>query len=91
MENNIDTISNGYDDRIKLTIKSDTMERLKQYIPIGCPFKKYTMFDLLTDWIKMYSWQIEKYVVYSLIDFVKSISGDAKVEIYRSSMIELLS
>ena len=54
------------------------------YIPRGCPFKNYTLFDLLEDWINMYSWILDKGQKYSISDFVKQIrSRDDKADIWR--------
>ena len=56
--------------------------------PKGCPFYDYNMFDLLSDWIKMYSWQLQRNKKIALTDFIKWIRVDGK-EIYKEPMISL--
>lgn len=86
MENYIDI---GVDGTAKCSINNNVLESLKAYKPKGCPFENYTMFDLLKDWIGMYSWQLIG--KFSLIDFLLKIKGDGKVELYRETMITLLT
>ena len=79
----------GIDGAVKCSINNNIMEHLKAYKPKGCPFENYSMFDLLKDWIQMYSWQMTERKI-SLIDFIGKIKGDGKVELYRETMGMLL-
>ena len=47
------------------------------------------MFTLLYDWIRMYSWQIERNKKISLTDFVREIKVDGK-SIYKETLIHIL-
>lgn len=87
MKNYITKQKNG---NISVSITTQAMENLMTYRPKGCPFKDYTMLDLLKDWISMYSWQITQRNI-SLVDFIKNINGDGKVSVYGNSIIELLT
>jgi hypothetical protein len=71
----------------KIDIK--TKELLKSVKPKGCPFYDYSMWDLLSDWIKMYSWQLERNKKIALEDFIRWIRVDGK-EVYKDVMINLL-
>ncbi len=82
-------VTTHYTTQWKILVKS--AKRLKMYIPRGCPFKNYTLFDLLEDWINMYSWILDKGQKYSISDFVKQIrSRDEKADIYGDTVIKLL-
>lgn len=80
-----------YRNRTKGTIQSDIANILKRFEPRGCPFKDYTMLDLLIDWVQMYSWQLDRNREYSLTEFVNTIHGDGKVIVYAPAMLELLA
>lgn len=43
-----------------VSILTKTKEFLEKVKPKGCPFYDYSMFNLLNDWIQMYSWQMER-------------------------------
>lgn len=43
-----------------ISILTKTKEFLEMAKPRGCPFYDYSMFNLLNDWIQMYSWQMER-------------------------------
>ena len=60
------------DGHVMVSVSMGTKEQLERVYPKGCPFQNYSMFDLLMDWIKMYSWQIRSSVPMSLIDSVKA-------------------
>lgn len=72
-----------------VSIQTKTKEFLESVKPKGCPFDDYSMFDLLEDWIGMYSWQIERNKKISLTEFVRSIKTDAKF-VYKEPMIQIL-
>lgn len=76
---------------VKVSMTQKAIENLKSYKPKGCPFKNYSMLDLLKDWVNMYSWQIiQRNKQISLVDFIKNINGDGKVLLYSKIMIDLL-
>lgn len=81
----------NYGDRTRGTIQSDIVNTLKRFKPRGCPFKDYTMFDLLTDWVQMYSWLLDRNREYSLTEFVNTIYSEGKVTTYVPAMLELLA
>ena len=71
-----------------VSINIRTKKLLESVKPKGCPFYDYTMFNLLSDWIKMYSCQLQRNKKILLTDFIKWIRTDGK-EIYKESMISL--
>lgn len=71
-----------------VSILTKTKEFLEMVKPKGCPFYDYSMWDLLSDWIKMYSWQLERNKKIALTDFIRWIHIDGK-EIYKNVMINL--
>lgn len=71
-----------------VSIDRRTKKLLEGVKPKGCPFYDYTMFNLLSDWIKMYSWQLQRNKKIPLTDFIRWIRTDGK-EIYKESMISL--
>lgn len=72
-----------------IAIRTTTKEFLKSVKPKGCPFNDYSMFDLLKDWVRMYSWQMERNKKIPLVDFVRQIKTDGKF-IYKEPMIYIL-
>ena len=89
MKNYIVISHNG---KIHVSIEQKAMINLKSFRPEGCPFADYSMFDLLKDWINMYSWQIvQMNKQIALADFIKNINGDGKVLLYGQTMIDLLT
>ena len=79
----------GLDGTAHICISMKTKNTLETLEPQGCPWFDYSLFDLLKDWIGMYSWQIERNKKIPLSDFVKQIRTDGK-EIYKNAMIALL-
>ena len=73
----------------KISIQTKTMGFLKSVKPKGSPFYNYSMFDLLQDWVRMYSWQMERNKKIPLADFVRHIKTDGKF-IYKEPMIYIL-
>ena len=69
--------------------KKKTKELLEKVKPSGCPFYDYSMFNLLSDWIQMYSWQMERNKKIPLAEFVRKIRTDGKW-IYKDSIINIL-
>jgi hypothetical protein len=70
-------------------ILTKTKEFLESVKPKDCPFYDYSMFNLLSDWIQMYSWQMERNKRIPLVEFVKEIRTDG-TQIYKDSMINIL-
>lgn len=87
MENNYIIVE--YNGTAHMRILKKTKEFLEAFKPKGCPFYDYSMFDLLQDWIKAYSWQIERNKKMSLADFVRKIKTDQKY-VYKGAMIRVL-
>lgn len=72
------------------TLSGKTVEALSQYMPKGCPFKNYTLLDLLKDFVIMHSWKFPASLM-STSEFVeKCAKYDIKAEIYGKDMINLL-
>lgn len=89
MENYIIVNYNG-DTKVSITNKS--AEALKQYKPCGCPFKDYTLMDLLKDFVNMYGWILDKGKRISLSDFIEACKQkDIKAETYGNAMVQLLA
>jgi GTP-dependent phosphoenolpyruvate carboxykinase len=78
-----------HSERTTVSMSQKAADNLQKYKLKGCPFKNYTMLDLLKDWVSMYSWQIERNKKVLLIDFIKEIKTDGKW-IYKKDMIELI-
>lgn len=72
-----------------VSILTKTKEFLEKVKPKGCSFCNYSMFNLSSDWIQMYSWQMERNKRIPLVEFVKEIRTDGK-QIYKDSMINIL-
>ena len=72
-----------------MSILTKTKEFLESVKPKDCPFYNYSMFDLLKDWVRMYSWQMERNKKIPLAEFVRKIRIDGK-QIYKDSMINIL-
>ena len=72
-----------------VSILTKTKEFLEKVKPKGCPFYNYSMFNLLSDWVQMYSWQMERNKKISLAESVRKIKTDGK-RIYKDSMINIL-
>lgn len=72
-------------------VESTVAKRLKMYVPRGCPFKNYTLLDLLRDLIRMYSWILDMNRKYSISDFIKKIQDrDIHAKVYGNAIIKLL-
>lgn len=77
-----------YFDNVYGKVDIRTKKLLESVKPKGRPFYDYSMWDLLNDWIKMYSWQLERNKKIALTDFIRWIHIDGK-EIYKDAMINL--
>lgn len=81
-----------YDGTVSFTINQDAMKNLKTNFPKGCPFENYSFYDLLLDFIKMYSWKADKNRQIRISDFIFQLSMEyEKVAIYRKEIVDCLS
>ena len=89
MVNSIKRETNG---TIICSINEDIRKTLSRLVPVGCPFKNYSMFDLLVDWITMYDWIIYGMREISLVDFIEILKkrGYVHVLAYGDVMINIL-
>lgn len=87
MQNNYIIVD--FNGTIHVSILTKTKEFLEKVKPKGCPFYDYSMFNLLNNWIQMYSWQMERNKKISLAEFVRKIRIDGK-KIYKDSLISIL-
>lgn len=78
-------------DTTQWQIESTAAKRLRMYIPRNCPFKNYTLYDLLRDLIRMYSWVLDRNRKYPISDFIKEIRNkDVHAKAYGNAIIKLL-
>ena len=65
-------------------------EALKHYEPKNCPFKDYTLFDLVGD-LMCYSWRITDKII-SLADYIRMLqkSNYAHAVVYGDDIIKLI-
>lgn len=87
MENNYIIVD--FNGTTHVLILTKTKEFLESVKPKGCPFYDYSMFNLLSGWIQMYSWQMERNKRIPLVEFVKEIRTDG-TQIYKDLMINIL-
>lgn len=76
-------------EKVVLNMDPAAVENLKKCTPAGCPFKNYSMFDLLADLIKMYSWKMDRGRQYSIANFL-DITNDIKAVIYKATFMDLI-
>ena len=88
----VNLIKREMDGTIICSINEDIKETLSRLVPVGCPFKNYSMFDLLVDWITMYDWIIYGMGEISLVDFIEILKkrGYATVLAYGDAIINIL-
>ena len=86
MENYIEYHASGN----KLRLTETAAENLKRHTPSGCPFKSYTMLDLLLDFVRAYDWKIRENT--SVKTFMEQLSaeGYAHARAYGKTMIDLI-
>ena len=56
---------------IDASISNKAAERLSEYVPRGCPFKDYTLLDLLKDLVRMYGYNLEWYQTMTMTEFIQ--------------------
>lgn len=80
-------IVNTYNEN-KIVLTDKTVDLLKKYRPKDCPFSEYTLFDLLIDFAKMYSWKM--YGRKSIKEFIEALQkeGIQKAIIYGNCIAE---
>ncbi len=72
------------------TVVKGVPEIFSKYTPRGCPYRNYTLTDLLGDWVSMYDWRLEIGKEYSLPDFISLLSKYyGQVQVYGPDMIEI--
>jgi len=76
----------------EIKFKNETAKKLKGYKPKGCPFKDYTLFDLVCDWFKTYSWKLLERIL-SIESFIKMLQAenDIKAVIYGDDIINIIN
>ena len=57
----------------RVFMSKQAMENLSQYEPKGCPFKDYTLLDLVKD-LMAFSWKITKSM--SLADYIRLLQAE---------------
>ena len=76
----------------EIKFKNETAKKLKGYKPKGCPFKDYTLFDLVCDWFKAYSWKLLERIL-SIESFIKMLQAenDIKAVTYGDDIINIIN
>lgn len=65
---------------------SKGMNALKEFSPKGCPFKGYTLYDLVIDLWGMYGWKYK--TPPTVTDFIRdAMTYDIKAHTYGADMI----
>ena len=75
----------------KIVLENKAVENLKMYIPKGCPFSGYTLFDLLMDLINMYSWKV--YGKKSIKEFIELLQQQnySYAVVYGNDIVQILN
>ena len=76
---------------IDASISNKAAERLSKYVPRGCPFKNYTLLDLLKDLVGMYGHHLEWYQTMTMTEFIQYLMGvDNHAKVYGEAIIQLI-
>lgn len=77
---------------VKVSVLRKTAEMLKRYIPKGCPFSDYSLWDLLKDLVWENDWRIEYNKQINIMDFIRMLQADNNVYAvtYGNAIIEIL-
>ena len=77
---------------IDASISNKAAERLSEYVPRGCPFKDYTLLDLLKDLVRMYGYRLEWYQTMTMTEFIRYLMGieEAHAKVYGEAMIQII-
>lgn len=83
-------VTNSVNKGSGLIISERAKEKLQGYVPRWCPFKGYTMYDLVVDLVNMYGWKISGKV--SLSDFINLLKSEnySKAITYGTGIMEIL-
>lgn len=83
-------IENSISKGAALYMTGKARENLQSYAPRGCPFKDYTLYDLVSDWLNMYAWKITGKM--SLTDFVRLLQSEnyAHAVAYGDAVIKII-
>lgn len=87
-------IVRGNNDKLKYILNKDIVETLKKLEPTGCPFKFYTMFDLLDDIISIHYMSIlQPGENISIIEYIKRLQArnEAYSVVYGKFYIDLIN
>ena len=73
----------------RLFLSRKAAESLEKYVPKGCPFKGYTLLDLVKD-LLVYSWKVTGKI--SISDYIRMLQaeGYAHAIMYGNAIIECL-
>lgn len=73
----------------RLFLSRKAVENLEKYAPKGCPFKGYTLLDLVKD-LLTYSWKVTGKI--SISDYIRLLQaeGYAHAIMYGNAIIECL-
>ena len=77
---------------IDASISNKAAERLSEYVPRGCPFKGYTLLDLLKDLVCMYGYHLEWHQTMTITAFIRYLMGieEAHAKAYGEAIIQLI-
>lgn len=77
---------------VKVSVLRKTAEVLMQYIPKGCPFSDYSLWDLLKNLVWENDWQIEYNKYINIVDFIRMLQADnnAYAVTYGNAIIKIL-
>ena len=76
---------------IDASISNKAAERLSEYVPRGCPFKDYTLLDLLKDLVRMYGYRLEWYQTMTMTEFIRYLMGiNIHAKVYGEAIIQLI-
>lgn len=76
---------------IDASISNKVAERLSEYVPRGCPFKDYTLLDLLKDLVRMYGYHLEWHQTMTMTEFIRYLMGiNIHAKVYGEAIIQLI-
>lgn len=83
-------ITNKYSSGGKLILTEKAVNGLRQYKPRGCPFENYSLLDLLSDLVKMYSWKICGVISVTNFIHLLQLENYEKAVIYGNAIVTLI-
>lgn len=72
-----------------ISTTEEIFKRLETTIVPGCPFKGYTVLNLLRDLFSMYDWKIETGHSYTISEFL-TLCNDIHAEAYRDLILSCI-